>query len=265
MSDGVVKAAWLEYRGQWSNVDSEIIEEALLMLSVNGEELVGIMATPKEQDQLALGFLKNEGLIDSLEEVETVHVSEDGCCVDVWLKRPIKRLERPIMTSGCGRGLTYDHSEQDIEPLQDDLKLDPSLLFELLNQLHIPGSLHARVRGVHTAGLADEERVVAVAEDVGRHNAIDKLRGKCMLHGIETHGKSLLTTGRVSSEMLRKGIRMGCPVLASRNSPTSMSVAMARKLNVTLVGYVRRNSMCVYAHPERLGYADEELSSGTGS
>jgi FdhD protein len=264
VSEGVVKASWLEYRDHWLNVDSEIIEEALLMISVNGEELASILATPKEQGELALGFLRNEGLIDDLDEVETFHVSDDGCCVDVWLKRPIRNLDRPIMTSGCGRGMTYDHPEADIGPIQEDLQLEPSLLFELLNQLHLPGSLHARARGVHTAGLADDKRVLAVAEDVGRHNAIDKLRGKCMLEGIETRGKSLLTTGRVSSEMLRKGVRMGCPILASRNSPTSMAVAMARKLNVTLVGYVRRNSMFVYAHPQRLGHAAREEPSGQG-
>ncbi|HEX9809681.1 MAG TPA: formate dehydrogenase accessory sulfurtransferase FdhD, partial [Alphaproteobacteria bacterium] len=91
-------------------------------------------------------------------------------------------------------------------------------------------------------------------EDVGRHNTVDKLRGACLELGIETRGRILLTTGRVSSEMLRKGARMGCPVIASRNSPTSLSVAMAQAWNITLVGYVRQGSMRAYAHAERLGY-----------
>ena len=254
MSDGVVKADWLEEPGHWSRVDAELAEEALVTIYVNGEELVGILATPKDQDKLALGFLKNEGLIDDMGEVELVHVSADGCCVDIWLKSPMKEHGRTIMTSGCGRGTTYGHPETGIAPLQDDLQLDHGRLFDLLNQLHLPGSMHARAGGVHTAGLADAERVLARAEDVARHSAVDKLLGICMLEGIDTRGKILLTTGRISSEMLRKGVRMGCPIMASRNSPTSMSVAMAKALNVTLVGYVRGRSMRVYAHPERLGY-----------
>jgi FdhD protein len=94
--------------------------------------------------------------------------------------------------------------------------------------------------------------LLAIAEDVGRHNTVDKLVGKCMIEGIQPHGKILLATGRVSSEMLVKGALMGCPIIASRNSATSMSVAMARDWNITLIGYVRQNTMRVYSHPKRL-------------
>jgi FdhD protein len=170
-----------------------------------------------------------------------------------------------VLSSGCGRGMTFDAPAQTMKPLEKDLQLDPGCLFELLNQLQRPGSLYARARGVHTAGLADRARVLVMAEDVGRHNAIDKVLGACMLQGIETQGKILLTTGRISSEMLRKGVHMACPVVASRNSPTSMSVAMARALNITLVGYVRRSSMRVYSHPERLGLvAKNDLEPNAG-
>jgi FdhD protein len=92
---------------------------------------------------------------------------------------------------------------------------------------------------------------------VGRHNAVDKLRGLCLQEGIETAGNVLLATGRVSSEMLRKGVRMGCPIVASRNSPTSLSIELAQAYGVTLVGYVRRGSLRVYSHPERMGFSPE--------
>ena len=107
---------------------------------------------------------------------------------------------------------------------------------------------------MHTAGLTDALSILAVAEDVGRHNTIDKLVGQCLERDIDTQGRILLTTGRVSSEMLRKGAIMGCPIVASRNSPTSMSIEMAQAWNISLVGYVRRNTMRVYTHPERLQY-----------
>ena len=128
----------------------------------------------------------------------------------------------------------------------------------MFDQLQSPNSLYARSRGVHAAGLVDAEsgRLLATAEDVGRHNTVDKIVGACLTKGIETRGRILLVTGRVSSEMLRKGALMGCPVIASRNSPTSMSVDMARAWNVTLIGYVRQGSMRVYSHPERVGHVE---------
>ena len=258
MGNGTVDAQWLEYRGAWQGAQAAVIEEALVTVYVNGIELATIMCTPREQEALALGFLKNEGLLETMEEISAVTVSRNGCCVDVWLSHPIERPRRVIITSGCGGGVTFDDPAVGISPLVDDTRLAPEKLHALFNELQFPGSLYARARGVHAAGLTDGHVLLQVAEDVGRHNTIDKLLGLCLRKGIGTRGRILLATGRVSSEMLRKGALMGCPIIASRNSPTSMSVAMARAWNVTLVGYVRRDSMRVYAHPERLGYPESE-------
>lgn len=253
---GAVGARWLSFRGEWEPVESEVIEEALVSLHLNGRELATIMCTPRDQLPLALGFLKNEGLLTSLDEVTLTHVSSDGCCVDVWLSHAVEIPRRRIVTSGCGGGVTFEDPTQALPALEEDLRLTPAQLVDQLNALHMPDSLHARTRGVHAAGLSDGTRLLAAVEDVGRHNTIDKLLGLCLLQGIDTRGRALLATGRVSSEMLRKGALMGCPIIASRNSPTSMSVAMAGAWNITLVGYVRRDSLRVYTHPERLGAAE---------
>jgi FdhD protein len=260
---GAVSATWHEYQArsdsrgpEWAPVRAEVIEEALVTIYLNGQELATIMCTPSDQVALAVGFLKNEGLIGGLKDVELTHVSQNGCCVDVWTRRPVARPRRPIITSGCGGGVTFTDPSVGIEALRDATRLPAERLFGLFNQLHYPGSLHARTRGVHAAALSDGERLLARVEDVGRHNTIDKLLGLCLLNGIDTAGRILLATGRVSSEMLRKGALMGCPIIASRNSPTSMSVTMAEAWNITLAGYVRQGSMRVYAHPERLGMAD---------
>jgi FdhD protein len=254
---GAVAASWLEYRHDWTPVDAEVIEEALVTIYVNGRELATIMSTPLEQDYLALGFLKNEGFIEGMDEVGDVRTSRDGCCVDVWLKHSVEQPKRVIITSGCGGGVTFDDPSIGIEPLRDDARLDPEKLFDLINKLHYPGSLYARARGSHSAGISDGEELLEQTEDVGRHNTIDKLTGACLAKGIQTKGRILLATGRVSSEMLRKGALMGCPIIASRNSPTSMSVSMAQAWNITLVGYVRRESFRVYTHPERLGFVEQ--------
>lgn len=252
MHTGLVTTEWHEYRRGWNLVRSTVIEEGLITIYVNGTELATIMATPREQTYLALGFLKNEGLIEDLDEVDHIHVSRDGCCVDVWLTREFIKPKRVIVTSGCGGGITFDDPSSGIHPLEHALHLEPQRLVELFQGLHSPESLHASARGVHTAGLTDGTRFLAITEDVGRHNTLDKLRGYCLSNHIDTDGLILLATGRVSSEMLKKGLLMGCPIIASRNSPTSMSIEMALAANITLVGYVRRSSMRVYTHPERL-------------
>ena len=255
---GAVPAQWAEYRGSWSNVQAEVIQEILLTLYVNGRELASIMCSPRDQDYLALGFLKNEGLLGELSELQALTISRNGCCVDVWLDHAVPAPRRVVITSGCGGGVTFDDPAAGVEPVVETITIAPERLFDQFNELHLPDSLHARARGVHAAGLSDGERILVMAEDVGRHNTIDKLCGMCLAHGITTQGRILLATGRVSSEMLRKGARMGCPVIASRNSPTSMSVTMAEAWNITLVGYVRQGSLRAYAHPERLA-ADGSL------
>lgn len=263
MSDGAVPAKWHEHRHDWELVEAEVIQEELFTLYVNGLELATIMCSPLELAELALGFLANEALISGTQEVEILHVSRQGCCVDLWLNRSFDKPERLVITTGCGGGITFNDPSIGVQPLEFDLRVEPDTLVDLFGQLHEPDSLHARTRGVHAAGLSDGERVLIISEDVGRHNTIDKVRGAALLQNIDTRGKMLLATGRISSEMLRKAALMGCPLVASRNSPTSLSVAMADAWNITLAGYVRRDSMRVYAHPRRLGAETAEIQIGS--
>lgn len=251
---GASDAHWFEYQHVWSHVRAEVIEEILLGLYVNGQEFASIMCTPLDQSALALGFLKNEGLLERMEQVEALTVSHNGCCVDVWLDHAVERPRREIRTSGCGGGTTFQDPAEAMPPIESTTRLSPETLVDLMGRLHGPGSLHARARGVHTSGLSDGREILLLAEDVGRHNTIDKLAGMAMLSETPTAGQILLATGRVSSEMLRKAARMGCPIIASRNSPTSLAVSLAEALNLTLVGYVRRSTLRAYTHPERLGY-----------
>ncbi len=254
MSEGVVPFQYHRYDGEWDEVEGEVIEETFVSIFVNGQELATIMSTPRDQDRLALGFLCNEGLIAGMDDVRAVHICPSGACVDVWLRRAdFQPPRRRILTSGCGGGVTFTDLAKTLPPLQSDFRLAPARLVELLIEMQRRGSLYARSRGVHTAALADGTRLLAVAEDVGRHNTLDKLRGDFLLRGLDPRDCVLLTTGRISSEMIGKAARMGCPIVASRTSPTAMSVRLAREWNITLCGYVRRERMNVYACPERLG------------
>ena len=237
---------------RWQEVVGAITEETLLCIHVNGKELATFMCTPHDPDELALGFLRSEGIIQNLDEVRVLTVSANGACVDIWLDRTDFQLPaRRIITSGCGGGVTFDDLTSRHAPLNTRVTISPKQIFERMRDLYQAGRLYQVTQGIHTSALSDGERLVLVAEDVGRHNTIDRLWGKAMKQGIPTKGLILLATGRISSEMLAKAAKMEVPIVASRTSATSLSLALAEAWNITVIGYVRRNSLRVYTAPQR--------------
>jgi FdhD protein len=238
--------------GQWTAVEGGVPHEAVLSIYVNGFELATFMCMPRQQDALAVGFLANEGLIQGMDEVKVLHVCARGTCADVWLSHAIQRPARSIVTSGCGGGLTFEDLSIQLEPLTSDVRVTPGQIQELMQQLYQAGQLYRNVRGIHTSALSDGERLLLTAEDVGRHNTLDKLCGLALMESVRTQERVLLSSGRVSSDMLVKAARMGAPVVVSRTSPTSLSVALARAWNITLIGYARARRMNVYAGEGRL-------------
>lgn len=251
--DGAVPHRYRRYDGNWQELEREVIEEGQITVYVNGRELVSLMCTPRDPLQLALGFLSNEELITEYDQVEIEHVCSAGDCVDIWLSVPVWNVaRRSVITSGCGGGLTFADLAAQQSPVESDLRIEPSQLADLMGAVQQQDSLYARARGVHSSALSDGNRLLLVAEDIGRHNTLDRLRGESLRRGIDTTGMLLLSTGRISSEMINKAAKMGCPIVASRTSPTSLSVGLAQEWNITLCGYVRRRSMNVYTHAERL-------------
>ena len=244
-------------------VDGAVIDEASACISVNGQELATFMCTPRDLTELALGFLYNEGIIEGLDDVRAHHVSKNGSCVDVWLHNmEYERPRRAIITAGCGGGLTFDDLSTVYEPLASDLRAAPEKLAALMRYLHLGADLYQAARGVHTAVLAEidpagEEQVLLQVEDIGRHNCLDKLQGAALLAGIPTKGRILLSSGRISSEMINKARRLETPIVCSRTSPTGLSVALAEAWNITVVAYLRQDRMRVYTHPERVIHTDD--------
>jgi FdhD protein len=253
---GVHELDYAEYEaGAWREVSRAITEETLLRIHVNGRELATFMCTPHEQDELALGFLRSEGLIHSLDDVRRVVICPSGVCVEVWLKDAEAELPAPgrkIITSGCGGGVTFDDLTAGLPPLNTPTTATPAQLFARMRDLYQAATLYGVTQGLHASALSDGERLLAIAEDVGRHNTVDRLWGKALKRGLDPAGLILLATGRISSEMLSKAAKMGVPIVASRTSPTSLSVTLGRAWNITVVGYVRRDQLRVYSAPYRL-------------
>lgn len=245
---------WIIENGHAEISAGGVIEEALVSIYVNGQELATVMCSPLDQEVLALGFLYNEGIIQSMHEVGWVQVNVAGTVVDVLLRRaefdPPRRM---ILTSGCGGGVTLQHLTESYPALDSSFATCPDVIFDRMRDLQGAARLYNLVRGVHTAVLGDTTQLLASAEDVGRHNAVDKVTGKALQAGIDTRDGLLLTSGRISSEMLAKARRMAVPVVASRTAPTSIAVRLAQAWNICVVGYVRRGGLRVYTHAQRLG------------
>jgi FdhD protein len=250
---GTVHVDYQVYRrGRWSTASGSVIQESTVCIFVNGRELVTMMATMQEQEELAAGFLFTEGIVTRREDILGISLAPNRTCVDVWLtKSELDLPQRRILTSGCGKGMTFDQSS-DLTPLNSDLILSHGELALLMRELQSRAILYHQARGVHAAGLASRSGLVMLTEDVGRHNTLDKLAGRCLLEGVNPKDHILLTTGRVSSEMMNKARRMEIPLVASRTSPTSLSIRRAEEWKITLVGYLRPQQMRVYAYPERL-------------
>jgi FdhD protein len=229
--------------------------EAVITLNVNGQAIVRLMCTPTHLEDLALGFLFNEGLIKGLSDVVVVELCSGGQGVDVWLEHDVKRPEVRAITSGCSGGTTFEDVRSAQHLVESDLVVTPEQVTGLMEGLSDAASLYRRAGGVHTSVLAamdEEARLICWAEDVGRHNTLDKIAGMCLRKEQSPAGCILLTSGRVSSEMVSKVAHMGVPVVVSRTSPTSLSIRLAQAWGVTLIGYTRRRSFRVYAGEKRV-------------
>lgn len=242
------------------NTTGGVITEANVGLTVNGQPWLNFMCTPTQLEALGVGFLFNEAVINSLDEVEIVQLCETGDNLDVWLNRPVESPARWRRTSGCTGGVTSDGAQEGTQPLVSDDRISIDLVVSWMDRLLENQELYREVRGVHCSILTDGDVILAQAEDIGRHNTLDKIAGIALMERIPAGRRMILTTGRISSEMLQKSARMGAAILVSRTSPTSMSIELARKYGITLIGYARRSQCNVYTHPERLNPTGEWIA-----
>lgn len=257
-----------------------VIGETRWKLYINRQRWITFMCTPHNIHHLALGFMLAEGVIDGLDDVLQLKVYEApnqiywlapalglektltmrGCeesvgVVDARVTgRPIPDHSAKILTSGCSGGVTFASLSGEHPPLDVSGApvVTPGQVFELMRELYRRAALYRKCGGVHTSALSGGQTLLAIAEDVGRHNTLDKVRGQCLLENVETEGRILLTTGRISSEMLTKARGMRVPVVVSRTSPTALAVELAAAWDITVIGYARGNQMNVYCGEERV-------------
>ena len=226
-----------------------VVLESLLPLIINDERWLTVLCTPIKLRYFALGFLYNEGLISCLDDVLDLRIDQPPA-VTIRVQLCNQSLELPherTLTSGCGGGITFVDLVAAREPVRTSIRVTAEQISDLMDQLVAAvADDYSRVGGFHTSGLSDGHRLLVIATDIGRHNTLDKVAGECLAGNISMNDRILLTTGRVSVEMLAKAARMQVPVVATLNSPTHLAVELARAWRITLVGYARGAQMHVY-------------------
>ncbi|WP_235919100.1 formate dehydrogenase accessory sulfurtransferase FdhD [Heliomicrobium undosum] len=240
-----------------------LVREWPLTLYLNGEELVTLLASPEHMEDLAIGFLAAEGFLQRAEQMKGLRGDYENGQVFVEAESALtagKTFMKRYITTGCGKGMTfYDVTDarhaRSLEAAGTAVTADQILA--RMAEMQALSGLYRETGGVHSAALCDGDRILLYREDIGRHNAADKIAGACFREKIATADKLFLTSGRISSEILLKVAKMGIPLIASRSAPTDLAVRLGEQLGMTVVGFVRGKRMNVYSHPWRITGGEE--------
>ena len=236
-----------------TRIESQMAVEQTVSLTVNGDLWLNFQCTPDRLEALAIGFLFNEGFIHTLNEIANIHVCDRKDNVDVWLTHATSKPATWRRTSGCHGGSTSQDLQRDqIHPVTSTFCLPIAQIFQLVEAFLDGQTPHHQSGGVHTSSLADGNRLLFHIEDIGRHNTFDKIAGQILLSSLHINTPILLTSGRISSDMLQKAVRLQAPIVISMRSTSSIGIRLAEEWGITLIGSARRGRFNVYAHSERI-------------
>ena len=269
---------WLIRENESTEQDVQTVLEEPLSLQVNGNQVAVLMRLPGMEKELAAGFCISEGLVEGYADILMIHHCGQGLPApgeepladgSVESRNRVEVMVRPealqedarlevvrLIRAGCG-AVDVDRAELPLAPVQGGPVVDSRILLSLDKTMRAAQRLHKRVGGVHAAALYEPNGdLVVLCEDVGRHNAVDKVIGHCLFRGVSFGDKILLCSGRLSYEMVTKTIRLRIPILASVSAPTALAVQLAEQFDLTLIGYLRGRRMTLYTHPERIRRPD---------
>jgi FdhD protein len=246
--------------GKTQKIPDYIAEEMPLHLFVNNAFWATILCSPTNLKELAVGHLLSEGILKSVEEIEEVTLKEAESSCYVKLKPGVNaedrvklsRLHQRVITSACGSGSPYQYKGK-TPTVESNLKVTAQVIFDSVNQLNFKAEGFRQTGGLHVAAIYHADgSMVALAEDVGRHNAVDKVIGMAALNKVDFGGCFLALSGRMSGDVAFKAAKVGLPIVASLSAALSSGVALAEAANLTLVGFVRGKRMNIYTVPARI-------------
>ncbi|MHC1635436.1 MAG: formate dehydrogenase accessory sulfurtransferase FdhD [Candidatus Methanospirareceae archaeon] len=231
--------------------EHDVAEETALSIFVNGRHFLTAMISPGMEKEFVIGHLFSEGIIKNVKEIESLQI--EGSVAKVIITNPQRVLiAREVIVSGCGGAFSF---ESRLPKVNSNLKVHSKHIFSGIKAIS-SSNLHKITGGVHSVGLFHENNAICISEDIGRHNALDKVIGYGLTKGVDFKGSFVTCTGRISSEMAMKCAVANIPVIASRGATTSLAVEIGKKSGLTIVGFVRGNEMNVYTNPDRIVFGD---------
>jgi FdhD protein len=245
-----------------AKIETAVVVERALTIFLNSQEIVTAMTIGDYPDYLAIGYLLNQNMLKPDDVITKVDYDEELQVVVVRTKRKTnyeKKLKKKVQTSGCAQGTVFGDLMEALENVKlPTAELRTSWLYALAHKINTTPSLYLEAGAIHGCVLAVEDRPLVYMEDVGRHNAVDKIAGWMFKHRVRADDKIFYTTGRLTSEMVIKTVRMGIPILVSRSGFTAWGVELARKANLTLIGRTRGKRFVALAGEERIVF-DQDL------
>lgn len=233
-----------------------VIDEERVSFYLNGQKLLSVMSLPQEQDAHIVGFLLSEGVLDSVSQIKSLQIANDGLSVSIQADINESKLQHlhkeKTLTSGCCVGVSGNFDGEIIEKfIATPMKVSIECIFALLDKFNEPSALFLQTGCTHKAMLVCGRKIL-ISEDVGRHNAIDKVIGKARLGGIDIKESILIVSGRLSMEMVIKAAMNDVPMVISRAATTKLGIKSAQILGITLMGFARGKSLNIYTHPSRV-------------
>lgn len=250
--DALITKKIVKYQSEkFEETEDVLAVEKKIKIYVNDEEIVSLSASPFQIKELLVGFLMTEDILkgDWCPEKIFLENNEKEINAKVILEGFVS-LEGKTITSGCMASVSFI---KDLKTkLNDDISVDTKTLFNLFKEFQLNSTLYRTTGCIHAAALADEKEILFIAEDVGRHNAVDKVIGWALLNRVPFQGKIMLVSGRISSEMALKTAKWKIPIIVSRTAPTSLAVEIAENVGLTIIGFLRGQRFNIYSHPERI-------------
>ena len=250
-----------------AQVTTDVITERPLTLFLNSQEIVTMMTIGDHPDLLAVGYLVNQNMLSRDDVITAIEHDEDLDVVVVRTERETnyeEKLKKKVRTSGCAQGTVFGDVIDSFEKVElgTGAQLRTSWLYALTREINTQPSLYLKAGAIHGCVLCEEDRPLVYMEDVGRHNAVDKVAGWMMLNKIDPSGKIFYTTGRLTSEMVIKTVMMGIPILISRSGFTAWGVELARQAGLTLIGRARGKRFMALSGTERIVFDNDPEAEG---
>jgi len=239
--------------GTFKKSTHEVIEEIPIALFVNGRHAMTAMMSPVMLEEFVTGYLFTEQIIKNIDEIESIRIEKNR--LSVITKNLFKVLgPKKTILSGCGGATSYIDTEK-LPKINSDYQISPHQIGNSAKAV-LNSELHKITGGIHIVALIDGEKILAVSEDIGRHNALDRVIGFGLRNKIDLSRTYVIVSGRISSEMTRKCLVANIPVIVSRGATTTLSVGIAEKTGLTVVGFARGGKMNIYTNPYRIAGAD---------